>query len=558
MIGQRYFSIIKLLLSVNKRIFHMFISIIFLMILESILSAFSIASLYPVLEVLLEGELTKSSNFFLEKVRELELNSDTIIKISLLIIIASSTTSLFRRYFQVFTAESLRTILHENLSNKIMSTDLGKIAHTKEGVLVENLSRNTDQCAMFLLKVLDQLFILFYTSFLFITLFIINYKIAVIFVLLIFISIPFAKKYLNLGTIIAQNKVILEKKITSIFVWLVNNLKEIFVLNLKNFFYTKISLESNNLKINRVKNKMYSFAAIPIFEILFSVTLLLIFIFFSDFSKIKDNLPFITTFFFITYKMLIQTINFFSKSFSTETILAAIASIKRDIGIDLKLEKPISSDHEPDEKRLFQKCIEFKKVKIRSSDHNILIKKSINLKIFPNSINLILGRSGSGKTSILDLLIKINKNYDGEILFDNISIAQINEKNLKKKIGYVTQNCSLFSDNIIENIVLENNFNKMKFKKIVKLCNIEKLILKSNSSNLIKQLSGGEIKRICLARALYKEPDLLIIDESLGSTDEKFESTFIENLKNQNITIILVSHRKSSIKNADKIYSLDK
>jgi len=285
---------------------------------------------------------------------------------------------------------------------------------------------------------------------------------------------------------------------------------------------------------------------------------LLVFIFFSDFSKLKDNLPFIATFFFITYKMLIQTINFFSKSFSTETILAAIASIKRDIGIDLKLEKPISPNYEPDEKRLFQKCIEFKKVKIRSSDHNILIKKSINLKIFPNSINLILGRSGSGKTSILDLLIKINKNYDGEILFDNISIAQINEKNLKKKIGYVTQNCSLFSDNIIENIVLENNFNKMKFKKIVKLCNIEKLILKSNSSNLIKQLSGGEIKRICLARALYKEPDLLIIDESLGSTDEKFESTFIENLKNQNITIILVSHRKSSIKNADKIYSLDK
>ena len=72
-----------------------------------------------------------------------------------------------------------------------------------------------------------------------------------------------------------------------------------------------------------------------------------------------------------------------------------------------------------------------------------------------------------------------------------------------------------------------------------------------------KQLSGGEIRRICLARALYKQPEILLIDEALSSTDESFESKFFEKVQNLQITIILVSHRKSSVKNVDKIYSLD-
>lgn len=525
------------------------------MIVETIFSSLSIGSLYPMLEIILNGELQKSSNFIISKIRALNLSSENIIKISLCIIITSALISIVRRYVQVSLGESLRTLMHENLSSKVMSADLNKIFLKNEGVLVENLARNTDQCAMFLLKFLDLLFMIFYITFLFITLMLINIKISLFFLFFLVLSYPFSKKYLNLGTYVGQEKVKLEKKLTNIFVWMVNNLKEIYVLNLKNLFFKKVSQQSHKLQKIRVKNKMYSFIINPIFEILFATSILIIFIYYSDMNKIRDSVPFLITFFLLGYKILNQILNFFSKSFRAETILAAISSIKKDIGLefeDKKKNEPLNLK----KKELFKSYIYFNKVKLRSFDNNLLSENYINFKIKKKSITLIIGKSGAGKTSILDVLLKVNKNFDGDILFDSTSIKKLQVETLKNKIGYVTQNCSLFSDNLLENIVLNSPFKNTKFKKIAELCEIKHLVSRASDNINSKQISGGELRRICLARALYKEPEILLIDEALGSTDEKFESKFIKKLKSLNMTIILVSHRKSSVKNVDNIYSL--
>ena len=555
MIGKRYFSVSLLLVSINKKTKIMFFGILFLLIIETIFSSLSIGSLYPMLEIILNGELQKSSNFIISKIRDFNLSSENIIKISLYIIIISSLISIIRRYVQVSLGESLRTLMHENLSSKVMSSELNKIFLQNEGILVENLARNTDQCAMFLLKFLDLLFMIFYIIFLFITLMLINIEVSLLFLIFLALSYPLAKKYLNLGTYVGQEKVKLEKKLTNIFVWMVNNLKEIYVLNLKNLFFKKVSQQSSKLQRIRVKNKMYSFIINPIFEILFTLTMLIIFIYFSDMNKIRDSLPFLITFFLLGYKILTQILNFFSKSFRLETILAAISSIKKDIGLEFDNKKR-NVLFNLKKKELFEKYIYFNKVKLRSLDGKLISKNYINLKIKKNSTTLIIGKSGAGKTTILDILLRVNENFDGDILFDKIPVKKLRVESLKNNIGYVTQNCSLFSDNLLENIILNTPLENAKLNRIAELCEISSLISRANDSVNSKKLSGGELRRICLARALYKEPEILLIDEALGSTDEKFESKFIKKIKALNITIVLVSHRKSSIKNVDYTYRL--
>ena len=189
MIGKRYFSVSLLLVSINKKTKIMFFGILFLLIIETIFSSLSIGSLYPMLEIILNGELQKSSNFIISKIRDFNLSSENIIKISLYIIIISSLISIIRRYVQVSLGESLRTLMHENLSSKVMSSELNKIFLQNEGILVENLARNTDQCAMFLLKFLDLLFMIFYIIFLFITLMLINIEVSLLF--LIFLALVY-------------------------------------------------------------------------------------------------------------------------------------------------------------------------------------------------------------------------------------------------------------------------------------------------------------------------------------------------------------------------------
>ena len=433
MIGKRYFKTAFLLINVNKKTKFTFLLTILLMIIESIFSSLSIASLYPIMEVVLNGNLNNSSNLFLSKIKNLNLSSDNLIKLVLIIVLVGSIFSIFRRYFQVVLGEGLRTILHENLSNKVMSKNLENFLFKSEGILVENLARNTDQCAMFLLKFLDLLFIFCYTFFLVCALLLVNYKLTAILFFCFLFSLPLIRKYLNLGTMIAQEKVRLEKKLTNTFIWIVNNLKEIYVLNIKNDFYKKVSKNSTYLKKTRIKNKMYSFLVIPFFEIFFVSIFLIIFIFFSDLSKIKESLPIFFTFFVLVYKILNQVLSFFSKSFRAETILAAVSSIKKDIGLNFSADFIAQKKLNLKNNHLFKESIFFKNIKINYDKGNSNLKRFINLKFKKNSTTLLVGKSGIGKTSLLDLFFKIKKNYTGDIFFDKTSIKDINIEILKKK-----------------------------------------------------------------------------------------------------------------------------
>ena len=109
----------------------------------------------------------------------------------------------------------------------------------------------------------------------------------------------------------------------------------------------------------------------------------------------------------------------------------------------------------------------------------------------------------------------------------------------------------------MENIVLDKKFLKKKMNEIMSVCDLDKMNYKKLVKDGGKNLSGGEIKRISLARALYHEPEIIIIDETFSSIDEKSEEKIIKQLRKKKFTVILISHRVSSQKYVDNIYNIN-
>ncbi len=193
--------------------------------------------------------------------------------------------------------------------------------------------------------------------------------------------------------------------------------------------------------------------------------------------------------------------------------------------------------------------------------------QSLNLKIEKGKTTAVIGESGSGKTTLISLLQHIYPIQSGYIRIGSYDISQIGNESLRRRVGTVPQQIELFAGSIIENIAL-GDF-QPDIKKIANL--IEQLGLKDFIEKLPNgylsyigehgtTLSGGEKQRIAIARALYKEPDILIFDEatsSLDSISERYVKRTFNLLAMQGKTIIVIAHRLSTVKNADIILVLD-
>lgn len=180
------------------------------------------------------------------------------------------------------------------------------------------------------------------------------------------------------------------------------------------------------------------------------------------------------------------------------------------------------------------------------------IIESLSINIESGSLVLLDGKSGSGKSTICKILDKYITDYKGEILIGGENIKDISNATIRKNILYVNQNEELFTGSIKKNIVLDRNVSNEKFQKICKLCCVDEIVDKKplryesviSSSN--EEISGGEAKRIILARALLKDFEILILDEALSEVDKKTELKIVKNIKEYFVgkTIIYVTHKR--------------
>ena len=240
----------------------------------------------------------------------------------------------------------------------------------------------------------------------------------------------------------------------------------------------------------------------------------------------------------------------------------AAASQKR---INEFLDEPVEIESPEVDEFNLRGTIEFKNVSFTYPDTGIKALENVSFKIEEGKNMAILGRTGSGKTTIAELLLRMYDISSGEILIDGQDIRQLNLNSLRKQIGYVPQDVFLFSDSIEKNIAFSDAAN-ITPENAAKSASVHNEILgfKEQYQTVVGErgitLSGGQKQRISIARAIIKNPSVIILDDCLSAVDTKTEKTILTNLKEvlNNKTSIVITHRISSMIDFDKVVVLDK
>ncbi|WP_166382212.1 ABC transporter ATP-binding protein [Polaribacter sp. 11A2H] len=210
--------------------------------------------------------------------------------------------------------------------------------------------------------------------------------------------------------------------------------------------------------------------------------------------------------------------------------------------------------------------VTFKDVTFTYDDTNITALKNINISVKSGETIAILGKTGSGKSTIIELISRLYDTKVGTILLDDIPIKEANLDAVRSQIGFVPQDPFLFSESIEDNIkfgkedateeeIIAAAKNADVHKNIIDFPNGYKTVLGERGVTL----SGGQKQRVSIARAIIKKPKILIFDDCLSAVDTETEEKILSNLEriSKNITTFIISHRISSAKNADKIIVLD-
>jgi len=253
---------------------------------------------------------------------------------------------------------------------------------------------------------------------------------------------------------------------------------------------------------------------------------------------------------FMLYTPLKRIVNIYNK------MQDAIAASERTFFLMDKVSQIKDGEKELNEEI---KLIKFNNVCLNYGDKEVL--KGINLEANKSEFIALVGSSGGGKTSLMNLLMRFYDVNGGEILINGINLKDIKIHSLRQNIGLVTQRVYIFNDTIAKNVAYGREFNEDAVINALKLANAYEFVSKlDNGINTIlnefgTNLSGGQRQRIAIARALYQNPQILIFDEATSALDNESEKEItkaINNLRSKKI-IFVIAHRLSTVENADKI-----
>ena len=253
---------------------------------------------------------------------------------------------------------------------------------------------------------------------------------------------------------------------------------------------------------------------------------------------------------FMLYTPLKRIVNIYNK------MQDAIAASERTFFLMDKVSQIKDGEKELNEEI---NLIKFNDVRLSYGDKEVL--KGINLEANKSEFIALVGSSGGGKSSLMNLLMRFYDVNGGEILINGINLKDIKIRSLRQNIGLVTQRVYIFNDTIAKNVAYGREFNEEAVVNALKLANAYEFVSKlDNGINTIlnefgTNLSGGQRQRIAIARALYQNPQILIFDEATSALDNESEKEItkaINNLRSKKI-IFVIAHRLSTVENADKI-----
>lgn len=330
------------------------------------------------------------------------------------------------------------------------------------------------------------------------------------------------------------------------------------------YFFRKFSTENKHLNtINILVNRARDISS-PLSESLGIMTLCAVLYIGGRMvqtgSGIMDPAAFIL--YIVLFAQVIDPAKAFSSAFYNVQKGAASADRIEEL---LSVPETLKEDPNPIGLHGIEKNIEFKNVSFHYTPEKPTLK-NIQFTLERGKTIALVGPSGSGKSTIADLLARFYDVNEGQVLIDGVDIRKIKVKDLRNMMGLVTQESILFNDSVFNNIAFGNH--EVSYEQIVeaaKAANAHEFIVQmdkgyyTNIGERGSKLSGGQRQRIAIARAILKNPQLLILDEATSALDTTSERLVQEALGNlmQNRTSLVIAHRLSTIQNADEILVLD-
>ena len=521
------------------------------------------------LAIVLAGSTSSVAYLLDPAIDKIFLNKDTtlIVIIPFLIVIAFSAKGLSlygTKVIMIRISEEIRKALQMDMMKALIKADTNFIEKKHSGKIITNLINDvnfmTGLVSVAILNLFKDTFtliglmsVMFYQ----------NWKLSLIAI----IMIPLASFFANL----------LGKRITKITTQtmdqtgLVNTyLIEIFKNHKLIKIFQKESYETARadgaLKVlmNKGKklNEIYARSS-PIMEVLTGI-MIAILIFYSGNLIVKDELGIGNFFSFLAAMMLayqpvrsLATLNL--------TINQGLAGARRILPI-IDLKGKISEDPKLDKINLNEGNIEFNKINFTYNEEDRVVLQDINLKISGGKMTSLVGHSGAGKSTILNLIPRFYEPQSGDIKIDNQSIYSRRLSSLRNNISLVSQETTLFDDTVLNNIKYANlDATDEQIKEAAKLSRSEEFIemLPKKYNTLIGEngirLSGGEKQRLSIARAILKKSKIILLDEATSSLDAETEQKIQDaiNYLTKGRTTLVIAHRLSTILNSNKIYVID-
>jgi len=498
----------------------------------------------------------------------IEKNQTLLLLIPGLIVLAftSKGVSLYlARITMIKIANDVEALVKVDMSKAIIKADSDYIDEKHSGRFLSNITYDasliTDLVSVVILNffkdsltLIGLLFVMFYQ----------NWKLALIAIIMIPLA-SFAAK--NLGK--RMGKVTTEAQIesgnlTSYLLEIFKNHKIIKIFQQEDKEEYRLEDKIDKLKKKNIKISTVLVRATPIMETLTGIMIASL-IFSAGKLILNDELELNNFFSFLAAMMLAyQPVR--SLATLNMSINQGLSAAKRILPI-IDLKNAIDEKKDAVDLEVNLGNIEFKDVnfKYKNTEKNVL--SSINLKIIGGKMNALVGHSGAGKSTILNLIPRFFNCTDGSILIDNQSINDLKINSLRKQISLVSQDTTLFDDTIRNNIayskpnateeeIVEASKNSFSHDFIDKLPDKYDTEIGENGV----KLSGGEKQRLSIARAILKKTPIILLDEATSSLDAETESKIQKGLNflTKNKTTIVIAHRLSTILNSEKIFVIDK
>lgn len=495
--------------------------------------------------------------------------SEILLKICILIVIAFLGKNLFgylQSYYLAFVEQGMIRDLRNESYRHLHKLPMSYFKNEKTGNLISRITNdvnmvNTSVSAVFLNMIREPLTIIVFIA--------IAVSISWQLTLFSFIVLPFSLIIISyIGLILRKQSGLLQQKMADITTNLhetITGVKIVKAFGMEDYENKKFFGETNKffrlvLKITRIRN-----ISSPVTEFL-SVIVGVVIIYFGAQLVLVDKT--IKPSEFITFLFAIFQLMPPVKELSSvnNRIQESSAAADRIFEI-LDTEPGIKNTEKPLELYSFKDRIVFENVSFLYEDSGEAVLDRINLEVKRGSVLAIVGSSGAGKTTMVDLLPRFYDPTSGRILLDGIDIKEIRLEDLRKLMGIVTQETVLFNESVRSNIAYGlDNYPEEKLIEAAKAANAHNFIMElpKGYDTIIGEkgtkLSGGQRQRISIARALLKNPPIMILDEATSSLDNESEvlvQEAIERLMFDRTTFV-IAHRLSTIRNSDRIIVLDR